>query len=137
MRTRTKALLAGATATLIAPWAFSPGQQAVLPPPLVQLPCRIVDTHDGDTLTVEIVTVVNVRLRDCWAPELSQPGGVGSREHLRQLAKAGSRGVITVPLSDNLSKSWTFGRLLGNVAVEGVGDLSEAQVKAGHATVRK
>ncbi len=136
MRTRTKALLAG-TATLFAPWAFSPGQQAVLPSPMLQLPCRIMDTHDGDTLTVEIVTVVNVRLRDCWAPELSQVGGPESRDHLKELAKVGSRGVITVPLSDNLSKSWTFGRLLGNVAVEGVGDLSESQVKAGHAKVKK
>lgn len=132
-----KALLALLATTLLLPWAISPGQQESLPQPMVQLPCRILSVHDGDTLTVEVVTVVNVRLLDCWAPELSQAGGTAARDNLKELAKVGTKGVITVPLHDNFSKSWTFGRLLGSVSVEGGGDLAKAQRGAGHATLKK
>lgn len=135
---QTKLLTATAllTAALL-PWVIGPREQEVLPQPMVQLPCRVLSVHDGDTLTVEIVTVVNVRLLDCWAPELSQEGGPAARDHLQQLAKVGAKGVVTVPLHDNFSKSWTFGRLLGSVAVEGGGDLAKAQVMAGHARTAK
>lgn len=137
MQTKLLKYTALLTAAALLPWAISPGEQEALPQPMVQLPCRVLSVHDGDTLTVEIVTVVNVRLLDCWAPELSQAGGPAARDHLQQLAKVGAKGVVTVPLYDNFSKSWTFGRLLGSVAVEGGGDLAKAQRESGHATLKK
>ena len=133
---RSRVVAAALVLGVATPWAISPGEQKVVVP-MVQLPCRVLSVHDGDTMTVEIVTVVNVRLLDCWAPELSQVGGPESRDHLRQLAAVGSKGIITVPIHDNLSKSWTFGRLLGSISLEGSGDLADAQVGTGHATVKK
>ncbi len=127
-----------------APWAFDgkipePAEEAVpvLPAPRITLPCRIVSCHDGDTVTVEAVVAMNVRLLDCWAPELKDPGGTASRDALREVAVPGARGVVSVPLGDNLSKSLTLGRVLGKVSLEKVGDLSERQVKMGHARTQK
>ena len=49
--------------------------------------CRVVDVHDGDTVTVIVDRGVDetaqwdVRLKDVWAPELRQDGGRECRDH--------------------------------------------------------
>ena len=103
--------------------------------PCLTVPCRVVEVYDGDTVTVEVTIRARVRLTDCWAPELHEPGGIASKEYLQRLAE-GKRGLLAVPLHERLDKSFSFGRLLGKVQVGG-GDCSAAQVAAGHATATK
>jgi endonuclease YncB( thermonuclease family) len=51
------------------------------------IPARVLQVHDGDTLEVS----VTVRLADCNARELDEPGGVEARDHLRALLPVGTR----------------------------------------------
>lgn len=89
---------------------------------------------DGDTLRVEVTRTIDVRLEDCWAPELRSEGGALSKANLEELC-GGSSVVLFVPASagDELRDIFTFGRVVGRVYCNGV-DVSEAQVSAGHAT---
>lgn len=115
-------------------------------PPLgLTLPCTILKVHDGDTLTVEVRIVANVRLcgdgkRECWAPELSEPGGIQSRDHLAGMA-LGSSGRLHIPIGDkasNISALLTMGRVLGDVWVDDSAEsLSEWQVRTYHASTKK
>ncbi|MCP9473344.1 MAG: hypothetical protein NNA30_11480 [Nitrospira sp.] len=120
------------------------------PPPLgVCLPGRVVEVHDGDTLTVEVRYLLKVRLVDCWAPELKRPvlrdgeavidrktgrtimednpEGMRSRDHLRSLA-LGKPCAVAIPIGEDIAKSLTFGRWLGRVIVNG-DDLSYMQTR--------
>ena len=103
--------------------------------PQLVLPCRVVSVHDGDTLTAEVTLRANIRLLDCWAPELREAGGVESRAKLTELA-SGKTGLLTIPLGDDLGDSLTFGRVLGRIEVD-VMDVSRQTVESGHATRTK
>lgn len=103
--------------------------------PQLVLPCRVVSVHDGDTLTAEVTLRMNVRLLDCWAPELREPGGKESRDKLVEIA-GGKSGLLTVPLGDDLGDSLTFGRVLGRLEIDGH-DVSEQMVESGRATKTK
>ncbi len=52
------------------------------------LPATVLEVHDGDTLRVELRIVADVRLcgdakkKLCYAPELKEPGGIESHNHL-------------------------------------------------------
>lgn len=103
------------------------------------VPGRIVAVHDGDTLTVECRFVMDVRLIDCYAPEVTgpqKPQGIVSRDNLRAIA--GTKDcVINVPFTtDNIGSATSMSRVLGKVSVD-VGDLSELQVKGGFAKATK
>lgn len=105
--------------------------------------CRIVDVHDGDTVTVEITRRVRVRLLDCWAPEVTgaeKPQGIKSRDALRAIALLKSA-TLYVPTegNDELGDVMTFDRVLGHVWLESdpSQSLSERQVRAGFATKTK
>lgn len=102
--------------------------------PSLNLPCKVVSVHDGDTLTAEITLKVNVRLVDCWAPELRDKNGLESKAKLEELT-LGKEGVLHVPLDDNLSKSFSFGRILGKLYIKDL-DINEEMVRSGHAKVR-
>lgn len=105
-------------------------------PPLgLTTKAKVVRVLDGDTLEVEIVTRVRVRLLDCWAPELREEGGTESKEHLSSLAKKGSTVVLHVPTSGTrrLDDVLTFGRLLGRIYAKGE-DVGSRMVEDGHAT---
>ncbi len=109
----------------------------------ISIPCEVVEVYDGDTMTVRVSLDMQVRLLDCWAPELKtrdqsdKVKGIAAREHLQKLAPVGSKAQLTIPLTgDRLDDILTFGRVLGRVSVNGR-DLSEQQVKAGHAKVSK
>jgi endonuclease YncB( thermonuclease family) len=103
------------------------------PKPGITLPCQVTEIVDGDTITVEVQIPMRVRLKNCYAPELRHPGGAESKDHLRRFA-GGKRGVLHVPLEDvdRVDKAFTFGRVIGDVWIDGRSVVQE-QVDAGHA----
>lgn len=101
--------------------------------PSITLPCRILSVHDGDTCTIELTTRANLRLLDCWAPELADgEAGEKAKQRLTQLVE-GKAGLVTIPVHDSLGKSFTFGRVLARLRVDDR-DVSEVLVSEGHAT---
>lgn len=117
---------------------------AASPPQGLAVPANVVSVYDGDTMTVEIRLRVNVRLcgdgmKQCWAPELKEPGGPKSKESL-QLATMGRHGTLWIPLGNatNLSQLFTLGRVLGDFWVDGEEEsVSEMQVRTKHAATKK
>lgn len=112
---------------------------AATPPLCLSLPCEISHVHDGDTVTVTITITANVRFLNCWAPELSQPGGQQSLDNIRMMT--GRHGRVLIPMTDdikNVSQLLTLGRVLGEVWVDGDDEsLSAYQVRTSHAASRK
>lgn len=101
--------------------------------------CRVTRVLDGDTVEVAVQQIYRVRLLDCWAKEVhgdSKADGLAAKEHLRNyIEQHGMNGVLSVPWSEDASRSWSMGRVLGNVWVGGQDkSLSEIQCEAGHAT---
>lgn len=111
------------------------------PTPTLALPCQVIKVHDGDTVTVTATVTMNVRLIDCWAPEITgiqKPQGIKSQNNLQNLA-LGRKGILQVPLGgENMSISdvTTLGRVLGYVWVNDV-NMSVAQVQGGFAATTK
>ena len=112
----------------------------MIPPLGLILPCTVLKAHDGDTLTSEIRIVANVRLIGCWAPELNQPGGPESQNHLVNAA-VNRNGRLHIPIgenADNIAKLLTLGRVLGDVWIDGSQEsVATMQVRTGHASSRK
>lgn len=122
------------------------------PPTGWTTPAKIVDIHDGDTVTVEITRRVTVRLLDCWAPEsridsrvepehreAAKAAGIAARDHLREIASS-RRCVLHIPAdSGNLSDILTLNRVIGRIWLpdDSTRDVSERMVSAGHATPHK
>jgi len=107
--------------------------------PTLNIPGTVISAHDGDTLTVELTIRANVRLRDCWAPELSEPGGIESRDELVRLA-VGQDAVLAIPLSEanSLGDLFSFGRVLGDVTVKGQTEsIARQMVQAKRASTKK
>jgi endonuclease YncB( thermonuclease family) len=107
--------------------------------------CTVVRIIDGDTVEVEIVKRVPVRLLDCWSPELRTKDqqekllGLAAKARLTELAK-GKSATLFVPTSEagNINDIDTMGRVLGRLWIEGETEsLSEMQVKAKHASTKK
>lgn len=105
------------------------------PQPQIVLPCEIVSVHDGDTLTATVTLKMNVRLLDCWAPELRESRGPAAKAKLVELA-SGKTGVLTIPLGHDIGSSFTFGRVLGRLSIDGR-DVSDQMVASGLATKKK
>lgn len=105
------------------------------PPDGWTVPCELVRVHDGDTVRVRITKELNIRLLDCWAPELSKSGGVASREHLKELLD-GMELTLHIPGDESIAHLFTFSRLLGRIFA-GETDASEAMIKDGFATREK
>lgn len=119
--------------------ALTPESFAAAPETATTVACRVVQVTDGDTIVVEVKQLYRVRLLDCWAPEIKgdeKEAGLQSREHLRNLIKDhGLDATLSVPWSEDAAKSWSMGRVLGNVWLSGQDkSLSEIQVAAGMAT---
>lgn len=100
---------------------------------------RVLSIQDGDTLKVEFRFIADIRLLDCWAPEIHGPtkeAGIRSREHLKKLAE-GQPCIVHIPLThENIGRATTLGRILGKVYVNG-DDLSYEQVRKKMATKEK
>ena len=114
------------------------------PAAVLIVPCTITEWHDGDTPTVEVTMRVRVRLLNCWAPEVSTKNavekakGLASRDHASRRFPIGSEAKLIIPIEgmDRFDDAISLGRVLGELTVDGV-NVSEAQVKAGHATKTK
>ncbi len=122
---------------LILAWVLAVAQPLAAAPPVpgIAIPATIKTVHDGDTATDVVIEVhVQVRYLNCWAPELSKPGGPESAASAK-LAE-GKHGVLFVPLADpfELWKLFTFGRVLGEFWPDGATESeSERQVRLGFA----
>lgn len=136
----TKLNFAVLSATLAALALFGGAEPVARPEPAITLPCKVVSVHDGDSLTAVVTMQMQIRLLDCWAPEVTgaeKPKGLVSAEKLRSMAD-GKTGTLTIPLHDSLQKSLTFGRVLGRIHIDGQDkDLSTQMVEGGWATKSK
>lgn len=109
----------------------------VPPSPSLTLPCVVTRVHDGDTVTVEIKVTADLRLLDCWAPELKEEMGPKARDRMKALAE-GKKGVVSIPI-DNMNKlgdALTFGRVLGRLWIDNQ-DVGALLVKEELATKKK
>mgnify|MGYP001590396595 CR=1 FL=1 len=109
-----------------------------LPTPQLVLPASVVSIHDGDTCTVDVVLRMNLRLLDCWAPEVTgkqKPEGLRSKKRLEELA-LGKEGMLIVPLFPDLGKATSMSRILGRLNIDG-NDISETMVREKFATKTK
>lgn len=104
--------------------------------PEITLPGIVTSIYDGDTCTVEFNIKANIRMLNSWSPELNEKGGKEAKENLERLCPINSNVMVKIPIYENLSKSFTFGRVLGSIYKDGQ-DLSELQVKQGFATNKK
>lgn len=103
------------------------------------LPCKVINVVDGDTLDVQVVQLVRVRLLECWAPESrtlnlkEKQRGLASKRNLHAMANAKSA-TVWIPIGGAFRDSLTLDRVLGHVWIEGqAASLSEMQVAVGHA----
>jgi endonuclease YncB( thermonuclease family) len=99
---------------------------------------RIVGVHDGDTLTFQVTTTYQVRLEDCWAPELDEPGGLSATAALTRMA-IGETGRLFIPFGKpGFGDETSFNRVVGRVWRKGSRlDLSREMIRAGHATEKE
>ena len=111
------------------------------PPYGLCYPCSIERVIDGDTIVVRIFGYeLNVRLLDCWAPEVrgvEKPDGLDSKAALIGRIHSASRYSVHIPASHgSLAEVVTLGRVLGRVFLDGE-DASEFMVANGYATATK
>lgn len=122
------------------------------PDPQITVAGKVVKVVDGDTVDVEVKTIIRVRLIDCWAPESkidnrvakekqkdAKDLGLKSKQNLTDIS-LNKDVLVSVPISEknDLTKSLTLGRVLGRVWIDGdKKSLSEHQVESGNATYSK
>lgn len=105
------------------------------PPALgICVPATIIKVHDGDTATDVVIEIhCQVRYLDCWARELSEPGGKEAADSAK--IAEGKHGRLYIPAeSASLAGLFTFGRLLGEFWPDGADESeSQRQVRLGFA----
>jgi endonuclease YncB( thermonuclease family) len=121
--------------------AFLIFQQQEIKPEL-SLPARVIEVKDGDTISVEFTIQANIRLIDCWSPELGTKEGDAAKEFLGKFLKKDSNVLVKIPFNGKISRSLSLSRLLGRVYKDTDGDgiledMSEMMVKWGFATEKK
>lgn len=130
--------------------AEAPAVVAIPPVPAWTTQATVSRVIDGDTLEVEVRRVLRVRLLDCWAPEskrdprlpeaerdAERERGRASAQNLRDLCE-GKAVIVHIPMGDDIAKSITLGRFIGQVWLEGDSkSLSERQVEGCFADQRK
>jgi endonuclease YncB( thermonuclease family) len=125
----------------LALFAFLIFQQQEIKPEL-SLPARVIEVKDGDTISVEFTIQANIRLIDCWSPELGTKEGDAAKEFLGKFLKKDSNVLVKIPFNGKISRSLSLSRLLGRVYKDTDGDgiledMSEMMVKWGFATEKK
>ncbi len=119
-----------------------------VPPHGVSLPVRWHRTIDGDTVEVLLPSTrrAQVRLLDCWAPELSVPEGRAAKHAVDGLLEETADQVLTLfcplprstdgdqrlDLVELLRGGTSFSRLLGRLFAGSI-DVGEWLVDHGHA----
>lgn len=123
----------------------NPNSCEVRPPLGHTVACRVAAVIDGDTIEVEVVRRVRVRLLSCWAPETrtlderEKEQGLEAKAALSALA-LGRDATLFVPTADapRLGDVWSFDRVLGHVWLDGDREtLSAHQVGRRLASTRK
>lgn len=112
---------------------------------------KVIDVHDGDSITVDVTYRMNVRLA-VWCPELKRPvldkngraiinlktgrqefednpSGLKARDNATAMAN-GKVGVLHIPIDKNndISKVFTFGRAVGDIYIDGK-SVSDDQIR--------
>ena len=119
------------------------------------LTTRVVVTNvvDGDTIDVEIVKKIRVRLKDCWCPETrtkdleKKEKGLAVKDHVEILLGKQElyfgepkykEAILHIPADeeDDIKDILTMNRILGYIFVDGQ-DISSKMVADGHATKTK
>ena len=120
-------------------WLHGSHRRRIKPPePGVVVDGSIVRAIDGDTLELEFVRRVRVRLVDCWAAEsrtsdvAEKRVGLEAKEFAKRYEGSECRLVVRTDGHDDLGDGLTFGRVLGDVFVNGE-SVAAAIVAAGHA----
>lgn len=108
----------------------------------LSMPARIIEVHDGDTVTVEFKIQANIRLIDCWTPELGTKEGDAAKEFLSKILKKDAEVLVKAPFDGKINKSFSLTRLLARVYKDTDGDgipedMSEMMIKWGFATEKK
>lgn len=118
------------------------------PPFKITVPGKLVSIHDGDTVSVMFHIDANIRMLDCWAPEINSKDeaekekGLLARDYLQSLLKPGDNVIVEIPFGEKLSNSLTFSRILGKIYKDVDGDnqldnISNVMVSKGFATKEK
>lgn len=112
----------------------------------INLPCKVIEVVDGDTVTVQLTLKVRVRLIDCWAPEsrttdlAEKKIGIESKNNLKEIA-LNRNGILVIPIDDDVHRVdhlQSLSRWLGRIYIEdSPDDLSAIQVRDGYATKTK
>lgn len=129
------------TLAAVAAWGIASARTPPSGPPPLALcvPCEVVSVYDGDTASEVILSIsAKVRYDNCWAPELNQPGGQESAANAK--IAEGKKGRLLIPLdkANNLSDLFTFGRVVGEIWLDGQKESeSQQQVMLGFATATK
>jgi endonuclease YncB( thermonuclease family) len=115
------------------------------------LPATVQRIIDGDTISVQLRLDLDIRLLDCWAEELRDKDA--AKRELALAAKrrlysllfteidanqwpVGKEIIVEVPFSSNLASMFTFGRVLGNIMLNGV-NIGALLVEEGLAKTKK
>ena len=117
-------------------------------PQIVIGSCKLARVSDGDTVEVEIVRRVRVRLADCWAPEKRKTGhpcekslGIEAAEMLALIAAEGTpcRLAISTDGDQDVGDGLTFGRVVGRVYLTDPpsGSIGERMIAGGWAFATK
>lgn len=131
---------------LLAMMTFSGYSVAAAPEPGWTTKCDVMRVIDGDTLVVQVQRTLHVRLVDCWCAEVHETGvdgekakGLKAKAYMERLALR-KEATLSVPTnaSEDVSATFTLGRVLGRVWVDGdLNDLSTQMVAAKLATKAK
>jgi endonuclease YncB( thermonuclease family) len=100
--------------------------------------------HDGDTISVSVTRNYNIRLLDCWAPEIvgkEKQLGLQSKAALESMLHIGDAVTIEIPTKNNQPET-SFDRTLAYILKDINGDgsvenISLEMVKRGHAKNKK
>ncbi len=108
---------------------------------------ELIKVQDGDTVYVNrcgVHEVWKIRLKDCWADELSTPEGKAAKAYAQELLSKAKVLYCTVYLesfdggfTDLLRSVTTMGRIIGDIWIDEHTTLSQAMVAGGHATAEK
>jgi len=123
--------------------------------PPAGLTTKVVVTNvvDGDTIDVQIIKTVRVRLKDCWCPETrtrdleEKEKGLAAKAHIKTLLgeqelyfgeSKYKQAILHIPADedDDIKDILTLNRILGYIFVDGQ-DVSSKMVADGHATKTK
>lgn len=98
---------------------------------------------DGDTVCVSIHLPAVIRLRNCWAPEMTgdeSESGKDSRDALVDLLDPPNDVIVNIPTGEarSLTDIMTFGRVVGDIWRPGQDrTVSHEMVSLGFATAEK